>query len=172
MSVPDILRKISAHAPLVVLTGGEPFRQNISELCHRLIFLGVKVQIETNGMLPIQGLSRVIDDIGDGLHIVVSPKTHRLHHMVAGAASAYKYVVTTGDVAPDGLPIRALGHPVPAGQTIARPPKLWRGIIYVQPADTHDEMNDAHMEQAVASVLADPANRRLCLQTHKYARLP
>ena len=36
---------------LVVLTGGEPFRQNISPLCAALLHAGYHVQIETNGTM-------------------------------------------------------------------------------------------------------------------------
>ena len=180
----DAIADQAAHANLVVLTGGEPFRQNIAPLCQELWTRGVKVQIESNGMLPTQdpdrqtaaaqGLPHMERMLETGqVVLVISPKTHRLDDVLAPLASAYKYVITANDVASDGLPIRALGHPVPQNRTIARPPEGWTGPIFVQPADSYDEAeNAANMEQAINSTLMDPARRRLCLQMHKYARLP
>ena len=40
---------------LVVITGGEPFRQNIGRFVAQLVKLGFHVQVETNGRLAPQG---------------------------------------------------------------------------------------------------------------------
>lgn len=153
---------------LVVITGGEPFRQNILPFILGLRSMRLKVQIETNGKVPMQ--ERLLPGIAT---IVVSPKTHRIDPTIAAMADAFKYVVQWGDVAIDGLPTRALGHPVPVGTTIARPPETFAGPIYIQPADEHDEHNNSlNMDAAVKAVLINPAQRKLCLQMHKYADLP
>ncbi|MBX9726502.1 MAG: 7-carboxy-7-deazaguanine synthase QueE, partial [Rickettsiales bacterium] len=51
----SMLENIHAHTTegrdLVVITGGEPMRQNIAPLCEALIAAGFRVQIETNGTL-------------------------------------------------------------------------------------------------------------------------
>ena len=176
----DVVRDIAARSPrLVVVTGGEPFRQNLGPLCFALADAGKLVQIETNGKLPSLDPRLVPSRLDGGYdwdsrpaHIVVSPKTATIDPEVAAAATAFKYVVTAGDVAEDGLPIQALGHPVPQGATVARPPADWVGPVYVQPADYYDDLqNRANMAQAVASVLQGP-RRILCLQMHKYAELP
>ncbi len=58
--------KIIKKHYLIVITGGEPFRQNISPLCNKLLSLGFNIQIETNGLLW-----RALDP---RIHIVCSPK--------------------------------------------------------------------------------------------------
>ena len=155
-----------SEMPLVVITGGEPFRQNIVGLVSILKARRCTVQIETNGKFDCGAIIQTLAEI------VVSPKTATLHETTAMSACAYKYVVSHDDVADDGLPIRALGHPVPAGKTIARPPVGWRGPIYVQPADAKDdETNRANMAAAVRAVMLEPGQRKLCIQMHKYAEL-
>ena len=49
MSVEELPGKVE-HS-LVVITGGEPLRQNIGPLCEALLAAGRRVQIETNGTL-------------------------------------------------------------------------------------------------------------------------
>lgn len=169
LDLDTILARLDPHLKLVVITGGEPFRQNIAPLCERLHRGpgGHTVQIETNGKLPAQSF-----DVYEFATIVVSPKTEHISAEVAAQAACYKYVVQHGDVAPDGLPIHALGHPVRVGQTIARPPDHHKVPIFIQPADEKDaDRNRANMEAAVAAVMMDPNQRRLCLQMHKYAGL-
>lgn len=163
---------------LVVITGGEPFRQNIANLCSWLADAGYHVQIETNGALPVQDKVRfdMMKLIG-ALTVVVSPKGATIHPDIEKVASCYKYVITAGDVNSDGLPNHALDNPLPKRQPyVARPPKEYRGAVYVQPADSYEEaQNTANMQAAVASVqkgIAMQQDRRLCLQMHKYADLP
>lgn len=60
------VKKLTINIKLVVITGGEPFRQPIELLCHKLIGLDYIVQIETNGTL--------YRDLPDKVHIVCSPK--------------------------------------------------------------------------------------------------
>jgi organic radical activating enzyme len=114
---------------LVVITGGEPFRQNIGLLTLLLGDHGYQVQIETNGTLPPpEGLD--IDT-----WIVVSPKTGKVHPETARRASAFKYVLTHDSVSKqDGLPLNALDHS--AHPFVARPPHDFAlGAVYLQPAD-------------------------------------
>lgn len=165
-SLDEIAGKVSGRNGLIVITGGEPFRQSIQGLVG--LFKGQRrtVQIETNGMFDC---GEIIPQLAT---IVLSPKTAKINKNTARLAHCYKYVVQAGDVADDGLPIHALGHPVPDGQTIARPPVGWRGMTYVQPADEKDDiLNAANMATAVASVMQRPLERNLCIQMHKYANL-
>lgn len=165
MPVEQVMANINYALPLVVITGGEPFRQDIFPLIGAIRATRRMVQIETNGKFDC-GMAKTLAEI------VVSPKTATIHPATAMAACAYKYVVCHDDVADDGLPIRALGHPVPVGRTIARPPEGWRGPIYVQPADAKDEeTNRANMAAAVRAVMMEPGQRKLCIQMHKYAEL-
>lgn len=160
-------------ATLVVITGGEPFRQNIAPLCTELVQQGYIVQIETNGRLAPQDFLDLMYLCDTGrLHVVVSPKTARVHPDCAALATAWKYVVRADDVWEDGLPTLALGLDIGAPH-IARPPENWVGPIYVHPADEQDpERNELNLDAAVSAVLQYPEqDRRLGLQVHKYAGL-
>ncbi len=50
----------------MVITGGEPLRQNIAALCEAMLAEGFKMQIETNGTL--------FSPLPEGVDIVCSPK--------------------------------------------------------------------------------------------------
>lgn len=141
---------------LIVVTGGEPFRQNIGPFVQMFPY----IQIETNGTLPIR-------DIGREAHIIVSPKTGKVHHSVWMRARAAKYVLDAHHVDPeDGLPTTTLGHV--ANPRVARPPNGWKGEIYVQPAD--DDTAEANLQAAIESCMR--YGYRLSLQTHKIIGLP
>jgi len=58
---------------LVVITGGEPMRQEIAPLVHLLEQAGHTVQIETNGVLWSTGIEET------NAVLVVSPKTSKVH---------------------------------------------------------------------------------------------
>lgn len=148
---------------LVVITGGEPFRQNILPLVRTLIHHDYYVQVETNGTLqPVTEFVCMNPDARNGLYIVCSPKTPKLHPIVTTFACALKYVVRAGRVAEDGLPTSALDMPNPP----ARPPEGWERPIYVQPLDSGDRVeNAAHTSEAVASCLRH--GYTLQLQIHK-----
>ena len=84
---------------LVILTGGEPFAQDIRPLVHGLLDIGKSVQIETNGTLSLPAFPY------DEVAIVVSPKTGKLAQAIMFNCTVYKYVVGVEDKdSPDGLP--------------------------------------------------------------------
>lgn len=156
-------------APLAVLTGGEPFRQQLSPLLRHLINRGFRVQIETNGVYGTQGMDmaalRQVD-------IVCSPKTHFVHPSIAAAAMAFKYVGTAGELsAQDGLPLRALGHHIGGGKILWRPPIGYPpSNTYLQPTDEKDDSkNQKNLAAVIQSCMAH--GYRLCIQTHKLAGL-
>ena len=136
---------------LVVITGGEPFRQNIGLLLDLLVGRGFYVQLETNGSLePALDHDMLGTRLSDrqGVYIVVSPKTPKLHPMVHRIAHAYKYVMSSDSVAEDGLPTVVLGH----GRTpVARPqPYPLEAIpIYLSPMDSGDPLTNEFNVQAV-----------------------
>lgn len=156
----DIDRKRGEHCKLVVITGGEPFRQNISPLVEALHERDLTVQIETNGTLYI--------DLpwGEMLHVVCSPKTSGLNLQLVEHINAYKYVLRAGEVdAADGLPggsTKQQGRP----DTIARPDGGRSAAIYVMPQDDQDEQkNLANTQACIDSALK--FGYKLTLQTHK-----
>ncbi len=126
-----------AHCNLVVITGGEPFRQNIAPLVERLLALDLVVQIETNGTLWIDL------PVHPDLHIVCSPKSSYIHDKLISRVSSFKYVIAASNIDPiDGLPNRST-QIRDTGVRIARPPH--GSEIYVMPLDsgesTQNELN-------------------------------
>lgn len=150
---------------LVVITGGEPFRQHIGELVGALVDCGYYVQIESNGTMnpPVFPWNKNTFE-RRGAYIVISPKTGKINVMAESAACALKYVVRYGDVSTkDGLPSHALDMP----NRPARPSSFFDGVIYIQPLDSKDEVdNHLHTQEAVTSSLTH--GHILQLQVHKF----
>jgi len=147
---------------LVVLTGGEPFRQDIDDLVCELLANGFKVQIETNGTL-----FRHLSAFGDeNLTIVCSPKAGAVNKKLAPHIAALKYVATVDSLenSPDGLPTHALEHPNGGG--LARPPQGFGGTVYLQPVDEKNTVRNNRNLTAVVKSCMDNGYR-LCLQIHK-----
>lgn len=117
---------------LVVITGGEPFRQVATvPFCNYLSGLGYKVQVETNGVLEID------KSLHETVTVVCSPKTAKLHPNNLARINAFKYVINRKSVNhEDGLPIQALEHR--ASPHVARPPYGFDGPVYIQPMDCQD----------------------------------
>jgi organic radical activating enzyme len=136
---------------LVVITGGEPFRQNIAPLCRQLQLSRTHIQIETNGVLGLP--SGMKSCISNGARVVVSPKTSRIHDDWRVYAAAFKYVLQEGAVdESDLLPLQALGHK--ATPRVARPPEGYRGPIFVTPMDEKDEAkNDLNLQLVARAAL-------------------
>lgn len=153
----------------VVITGGEPFRQNLipflREVDKQPRVVRLTVQIETNGTLFDPGYVEFFRQMASPPMVVCSPKTGRINHDLEPFVHSYKYVVKAGDIDPrDGLPMHALDHPcINAG--VARPAYIGRHI-FIQPMDEKsEEANRNNIETAVEVVLNHGYN--LCIQTHK-----
>lgn len=161
---------------LVVLTGGEPMRQATGALCSALIGAGVKhVQLETAGNLWDDSLMGLV--MTDEVSFVCSPKTPRLHPMIARHCRHFKYVVREGDSHPtDGLPIMPTQANQRLGTRLARP---WDhadwdetgATIWVSPCDEHEPTKSAaNLQHAIQ--LAMLYGYRISLQTHKMIGMP
>ncbi len=163
----EIAERVNSLMPfsegLVVITGGEPFRQNISELCSRLLFdLFHVVQVETNGTLPPPPM------LSKRVNIVCSPKAGKVNAETAERAMCFKYVLSHTSMANDGLPTLALGHS--ATPHVARPPHGFKGKIYLQPMDTGDPVENVfNVRAAVESCMRH--GYIMQLQTHKILNL-
>lgn len=155
MDIPTIMTrvlKLAGPRTLVVITGGEPFRQPLAELLESLVAARYFVQVETNGTLPPAHIAAALynQNISDrsGVYVVCSPKTGVIHSRLHEVACCYKYVMDSGNVDPDdGLPVTALGHT--ANPRLGRPPEGTRKPVYLQPADHQDEGANAHNMKAV-----------------------
>lgn len=145
---------------LVVITGGEPFRQNIVPFVNYLLNKDCLVQIETNGTLYLD-----LPYEHENLIIMCSPKTGKINKKLEDKITAFKYVLDADDKnEADGLPVKALGHSV--RDQVARPPG--GSLVYIQPIDVEDAVeNKRHLQAAVDSSLEH--GHILCLQTHKIA---
>lgn len=155
------------NAPLVVITGGEPFRQDIRRLVKMLLNYGFRVQIETNGTLFIDDFPQLSE-----VTVVCSPKTGSINKQLIPFIDAYKYIIHAGKVsAKDGLPVTSLEHTAKNG--VARPVPfgighhgLAKAEVFVQPADEQNMfINDANLKETIKS--ATTFGYRLCIQVHK-----
>ena len=154
---------------LVVITGGEPFRQNIHPLVELLLAEGYTVQIETNGTLPpptigFAEMCSLDTTERNRCFVVCSPKAGRVNELTASIACAYKYVMAHDSVADDGLPLLALDHS--ASPRVARPHAEFRGPVYLQPADLKDaNRNQWSLQACIRSCMEN--GYTLQLQLHK-----
>lgn len=154
---------------LVVITGGEPFRQkNITTMFDDLLTAGFYVQVETNGTIKPQGY----DFESKEVYVVVSPKTQKIQPIFHQIACAFKYVGNAVDLlaSHDGLPITVLGFPIVWGRTVARPNSDFSGKIYLQPEDNEKAWINKDNEKAcVKSCLTH--GYIFNIQLHKYLGL-
>jgi len=155
---------------LVVITGGEPFRQGCGPLTKKLLRLGEEVQFETNGTLSDPTMDSLYKR--EGLSIVCSPKTAKVNEGLIEHISAFKYILKDGEVdEADGLPTSSLNcgaRPCRPWEQLGRPVKA---SIYVQPMDDgNGGFNKANVAAAIKSCMT--FGYILSLQTHKLAGLP
>lgn len=147
--------------PLVVITGGEPFRQNITPLVEELTKRCYTVQVETNGTLPPSA------NFPRWATIVCSPKTGKINPIIAKRADYFKYVLSHDDVSDvDGLPKSALRHP--AVPSLARHPEDHKHDVYLQPMDAgpgYEDITAANVQACVDSCMK--YGHVLQLQIHK-----
>jgi len=165
----QLMHKLSVPKmnPLVVITGGEPLRQNIRPFVDYLLGMDFLVQIETNGVFYLD-----LPWGHDSLTVVCSPKTGKIHPKTATRVHAYKYVLSSDGVAEDGLPIAALGHPLGKYAHVARPPDNWSGPVYLNPLDAvNDKANNKNL-QAVAQSVTTHGRYIMGVQMHKLIGLP
>ena len=143
LPVPELIKniqKIVRPPYLVVVTGGEPFRQDITKFCNMLERMGYVVQIETNGSYAPSPY------LHPRICIVCSPKTGSINAEMARRADFFKYVLHSDSVSrTDGLPILALDHT--AIPYVARPSAGKK--IYLQPMDCKNEAVNRHNIEAV-----------------------
>lgn len=158
----ELMSRIHSEKPdsckLVVITGGEPFRQNLAPLVEQLLSENLDVQIETNGTLWF--------DLPEhpNLYIVCSPKTAFIHEKMRPRITSYKYVLGSDALeSPDGLP--CVSTQKRSAQTnIARPDSDKE--VFVMPIDTGNEIENEKNKRACVNV-AMKFGYRLTLQSHK-----
>jgi len=145
---------------LIVITGGEPFRQNIAPLIDLLRVHGYyRIQIETAGTLDIPTIDA---------EIVVSPKTPTISERAYNLASAFKYVISASNAHDGFIPITATQRGARAARLAA--PRLG-ARVYLSPMDEYDaEKNAANIK--LVGELAMKYNCIAGVQLHKILDLP
>jgi organic radical activating enzyme len=186
LSVAQIMQQVrelgrsALRCSLVVLTGGEPLRQNALPLIDALDEEGYIVQIETAGTLWLDGLEH-----RENVAIVCSPKTPKLNEKVLIECEHYKYIIDAGSPrdSTDGLPYATTQQPgsLSRSQPLARPPfdpdeghiDAWGRFgctIWLQPCDVYDAArNLANLK--LCAELCMKHGYRLSVQLHKLAGL-
>jgi organic radical activating enzyme len=153
---------------LVVITGGEPFRQVLGPLIKMLLDWNMRVQIETNGTLFDDSITSV--GLHSGLTIVCSPKT-AVNPKLQPYIHVLKYIIDSRYVAPDGLPTAALGMS-------ALPERPWStfaddgGKVYLQPCELEGDTKQTHKNILAAVDLCLKFGYYLSLQVHKIVGIP
>lgn len=154
------------HCNLIVITGGEPLRQNIEPLIYALWNFrdDLHIQIETAGTYW--------QDILEESHItiVVSPKTPKIHPQIYENADAFKYVIQAGQTdQDDGLPVMSTQKQGEQAR-LARPRP--GAPVYLSPCD--EGANNPEQTTANHRAVADLAMRygyRAGIQLHKIFNL-
>ncbi len=158
------------HCRLLVITGGEPVRQNLAVLVRDMVGLGWLIQVETSGILWQSCL----------LHtdVVVSPKTPKIDQHINDHAIAFKYVIQAGQVSDeDGLPVTNTqvdgGKPAPLARYTRHlgNRSIHRPDIYLSPMDEYDLAKNVANRLEVGR-LAMKFGYRAGLQLHKHLELP
>ena len=155
--------------PIVVLTGGEPCRQDLNDLIRMLADNNYTVQIETAGAYwqDCMEWKKVV--------VVCSPKVAKVHPNIMKYCDHWKYVVTAGDFShEDGLPVKGTQYSAsgePKGGPMCRPPHDRKVNIYLQPCDEQDPTkNLLNMKHMVKTAMA--YGYRAGLQLHKLFNVP
>ena len=148
-------RAMKHNNKLIVITGGEPFRQNITPLANRLLEMGYEIQVETNGSL----YDAEFPYDHEHVFIVCSPKTSRLPMSARTACKQwfFKYIVG------EGTPLNAAGLPL----GVAAPPEAFPArAVYIQPLDAANPLSNAR-NRACAVRVVQEHGYTLSLQLHK-----
>lgn len=154
---------------LVVLTGGEPLRQNIYPLVLLLLENDFEVQIETAGTLALPDGQLAALSNHRKFSVVVSPKTGKVNDEVKAVAKAYKYIIRAGETCrEDGLPLCST-QKEDGAMKLARPPKSAK--VYVQPMDEYNAQRNSDNYRETVRV-AQRFGYRISFQMHKFLEVP
>jgi len=135
---------------LIVITGGEPLRQNIIPLCEKLLGENFQVQIETNGTL--------FQSLPDQVNIVCSPKNpsgkyYPIRADLLPKISAFKFLISAQNQNYNFIPEVGQGQ--------------YQTPIYLQPIDEYNSKKN-EKNRKLTIKLAKQNGYRLSLQTHKF----
>lgn len=163
---------------LVVMTGGEPMRQDWSLLADALLAVrGTRIQVETAGTLWQDSFLRMEEvnrAVNFGLlRFVCSPKTPGINTNISRWCRDWKYIIRASEIqTEEGLPYMGTQ---PNNRTLRQrlysPTKdharqHWNDTIWLSPCDEQNPaVNKLNTDRAVE--LVQRHGYRLSLQTHK-----
>lgn len=131
---------------LIVITGGEPFRQNINPLCEKLLNYNFQVQIETNGSF--------YRTINPKVMIICSPKIfnkkYLIHPKMLDRIDYFKFLISNHLEDYQNIPNNFKNN----------------NNIYLQAMDEYD-INKNQANQKLCNDLAKKYNHRISIQLHK-----
>lgn len=157
-----IQEMVPSWCKLLVITGGEPVRQNLSLIIREMVFHGWTVQVETAGILWQDCLKDTV--------IVCSPKTAIIQPKIHDIAHAFKYVIQAGEVDPeDGLPLTNTQQENGKPHRLARPRP--GAPVYLSPMDLYDPVKNAANIKQVRDI-AQKFPYRAAVQLHKILNVP
>lgn len=164
IGVEDLIGRIIAehpHPKLIVLTGGEPARQNLTPFAEAVEerFWDTTVQVETAGTFWQEAFAR------EDWEVVVSPKLPYVHPKLYVYAQHWKYVVAhTALIDHDGLPKTNTQRGAQIDRPLAKPPQ--GAEVWLSPMDEDDEATN-QLNREMVTHLALKHGYRVSLQTHK-----
>lgn len=156
-------------AHLVVITGGEPLRQELAPLCQKLLADGFRVQIETNGT--------IYRNLPDGVDIICSPKASVNSNSNDGKTSEtseqvkWRYFPIRPDLLARISALKFIISKNPNRIVYNNVPDLGQGEygipVYIQPMDEYNEQQNLRNTKYCVE-LVQKYGYILSLQTHKY----
>jgi 7-carboxy-7-deazaguanine synthase len=161
VKIEDIVNQVKSYlinssgqfiSNLVVITGGEPFLQPISELCDCLIDSGFAVQIETNGS--------IFREINPKVTVVCSPKIsdgnyHQVDSRILKRVDWFKILISANI------------------QQYSKVPNIfvdYKERIYLQPIDEYDFIKNEKNNRLVVD-LSLKYGYKVSIQTHKILKI-
>lgn len=153
IAISDLIKEVERlsqnQVKLVVITGGEPFRQTLLPLTQALVNFGYRVQIESNGTLYNQ--------IPQEVEVVLSPKVsngkyHQLRPDILAHTIALKFLISENNKEYSNIPDLSTLLPAP---------------IYLQPMDEYCPQKNKQNEKLVIE-LATRYGCNIGMQIHKH----
>lgn len=148
-SIINEIKQLTANTiKLIVITGGEPLRQDIKELCELLIKANLKVQIETNGT--------IFRDLHKDVMIICSPKNYNsigykhLDPLMLKRSDYFKFIISKTNKDYNFVPDEF---------------SKFKNIL-IQPMDEYNEQKNIDNKKLCVE-LALKYNYNISIQTHK-----
>ena len=147
------LRPKNKKYSLIVFTGGEPLRQNLSLVSRMFLRAGYYIQFETNGMMWQLDMEAILTR--NDVTVVCSPKTPKIHERMERCIDHFKYIGAAGQLSDDdGLPNMGLGYPLPPKRPSLFYSNHKRHRIWLSAMDQLDAVkNKNNMQACLASCL-------------------